>query len=372
MDDKISILDASIDTFFLRAGLASRDRLDCYAFIRDIYPGQPITPASCQGYCSLTVFVGDILVVQFRPSVYKLDLQIAQAAREIYGPFAPDTKYIGTLPSSGLLAYTMNRVEGISFKDFRSANPTAYRSTEHRRRLCKGFAGFLAKAWHNSGNKSIPLGMIGQSLVARLKALVTDLPLRFQSTARNILRQLHRIEALPWVLTHGDIIAANIMVDLSSCHLLGFVDWAEAERLPFGVCFYGLEEILGEMTPSGFRYHPDSEDVRNLFWEELKTQIPELQQTHLLDAVKLARDLGVLLWHGIAFDNGAIDRVVKEGRDVEEIHRLDAFLDLQSEQQWDILQDPINKESPIPFPISITPSLVPFQRDAQRKHISAE
>ena len=56
--------------------------------------------------------------------------------------------------------------------------------------------------------------------------------------------------------------------------------------------------------------------------------IPELRLDTVLEAVKLSRDLGVLLWHGIAFDDGAIDRVVQEGRDIDEIHRLDAFLDL--------------------------------------------
>lgn len=372
MGDKISILDASIDDFFLRAGLAPQVRLDCHAFIEDLYPGKLIVPASCQGYCSMTIFVGDTLVVQFRPSIYQLDLRTTHAARDVYGSFAPDTKYLGTLPSSGLLAYSMNRIEGISFRDFRSANTTAAQSTEHRRRLCKGFAALLGNAWFSSSNTSIPLGMIGSSIVSRLKSLITDLPPRFQSTARIILRQLHRIEALPWVLTHGDIIAANIMVDPSSCTLLGFVDWAEAERLPFGICFYGLEEILGEMTPSGFRYHPDTEDLRSFFWAELQKNIPELRQSPVLEAVKLARDLGVLLWHGIAFDNGAIDRVVQEGRDVEEIHRLDAFLDLHEQQQFENSKDLTNIVAPISYAFNITPALRPFPRDSQRKHIPAQ
>ena len=56
----------------------------------------------------------------------------------------------------------------------------------------------------------------------------------------------------------------------------------------------------------------------------------------MLESVKLARDLGVLLWHGIAFDDGAINRVVQEGRDIEEIHRLDAFLDLSQYQSLDL------------------------------------
>lgn len=369
MGDDPAMLETSIDDFFLRAGLAPQAaRLDCYALIEGLYSGEPISPASCQGYCSMTVFVGDAHVVQFRPYRYRLDLRIAQAAREIYGPFAPDTKYLGTLPSSGLLAYSMNRIEGISFRDFRSGNTTIMQSTEHRMRLCRGFAAFLSRGWLNN-NTNIPLGTVGLSIVSRLKSLVTELPLRFQSTARNVLRQLHRIEALPWVLTHGDIVAANIMVEPSSGSLFGFVDWAEAERLPFGICLYGLEEILGEMTPTGFRYHPDADDLRDLFWADLKKEIPELQQTHVLEAVKMARDLGVLLWHGIAFDNGAIDRVVQEDRDIDEIHRLDAFLVLQEQQDLD-------KASKTSFPISCaintTPALGTFPRDSQRSTFSSQ
>ncbi|KAG0651893.1 hypothetical protein D0Z07_1277 [Hyphodiscus hymeniophilus] len=370
MDDKTSILDTAIDDFFVRASLVTQNRIDCYAFIEELYPGEPISPAPCQGYCSLTLFVGDTVVVQFRPSIYKLDLQVAQAAREVYGTFAPDTSYLGTLPS-GLLAYSMNRMDGISLKDLRSANMTAVQSAEHRRRLCKDFACFLAKAWHKN-NPNIPLGLIGLSLVSRLKALVANLPPRFQSTARHVLRQLHRIETLPWVLAHGDILAANILVHPSTCNLLGFVDWAEAERLPFGVCFYGLEEILGEMTPSGFRYYPDSRDLRDLFWEELKIQIPELQQSQMLQAVKLARDLGVLLWHGIAFDNGAIDRVVEEFKDVEEIQRLDAFLENQPDQEQDVVRDPTSKLPPNIFSTKASTSRAPFPRSSQRQHIPAQ
>jgi hypothetical protein len=372
MDDEISIVDKSIEDFFVRAGLTLQDQLDCYAFIEHIHPGESMTPASCQGYCSMTLFVRDNLVVQFRPSIYQLDLRTAQAAREVYGCFAPDTKYLGTVPSSGLLVYSMSRVEGISFKDFRLRHTGIAQAREYRRRLCIDFAGFLAKAWHSSRITTISLGMVGLSLVSRLKALITDLPPRLQSTARNVLRQLHRIEALPWVLTHGDIIAANIMVDPSSGNLLGFVDWAEAERLPFGVCFYGLEEILGEMTPSGFRYHPDAEDLRGLFWAELKMHIPQLQQSHILEAVKLARDLGVLLWHGIAFDNGAIDRVVQEGRDVDEIHRLDAFLDLHPDQPLENFKDLTNRAPSTPCSTDIPPDFLASPKDTQRKRISAQ
>jgi hypothetical protein len=333
MADEQMTIDASINDFFQRSGLTSRDRLECNKFIESLYPGRLISPASCQGYCSLTIFVGDDTVIQFRTHSYCLDLRITDAAREVYGTFAPETTYLATLPESRLDVYHMGRIAGVSFKLFRASEALIAGSTNQRIELCKDFATFLAKSWLNGNTEDLPLGQVGKSLVNRLKSLAADLPPRFQLAVRDVLRNFHRIEGLPWVLTHGDIVAANIMVNSSTGRLTGLVDWAEAERLPFGTCLYGLEEILGEMTTAGFRYHEDAEELRALFWTELQGCVSDLEQKPVLDAVRLARDLGVLLWHGIAFDNGAIDRVVQEGRDIEEIQRLDAFLDLSGHKR---------------------------------------
>ena len=326
MADEQMALETSINDFFQRSGLTSRDRLECYIFIEKLYPGRPISPASCQGYCSMTVFVGDDTVIQFRPHSYRLDLRITEAARQVYGIFAPETTYLATLPESGLAVYGMGRIEGISFNHFRASEALIAGSSYCRMELCKDFAAFLAKSWHANRLEELPLGQVGKSLVTRLKSLSTDLPPRFQPAVRNVLRNLNRIEGLPWVLTHGDIVTANIMVHPSTGRLTGLVDWAEAERLPFGTCLYGLEEVLGEMTVAGFQYYGDAEELRALFWVELQRHVLDLEQKPVLDVVKLARELGILLWHGIAFDNGAIDRVVQEGRDIEEMQRLDAFL----------------------------------------------
>jgi hypothetical protein len=325
MTDGQVLLAKSIDDFFHRSGLTAQDQLDCFKYVEELYPYSSVYPSPSQGYCSLTVFVDNDKVVQFRPYGYRLDLRITQTARDIYGSFAPDTKYIGTIPRSGLLVYGMGRIEGVSFRDLRDEGIV---SSEQRATLCIDFAVFLSKAWNQSDKGRVVLGLVGNSIRSRLKSLCNNLPPRFRATASYIAQNIHLVEALPWVLNHGDIVAANIMVQPSSGHLLGFVDWAEAETLPFGTCLYGLEELLGQMTPNGFVYHPDASDLRDIFWAALVEKLPELQQSSTLEAVKLARDLGVLLWHGIAFDNGAIDRVVEDGKDVEEIRRLDAFLEV--------------------------------------------
>ena len=193
-----ALRNASIDDFFRRCKLTSMDQTDCYTFIEALYPDTPLSPASCQGYCSMTVFVGDEVVIQFRPSIYRLDLKIADAARSVYGSFAPETKYIG-FSKSGLLVYIMNRIVGVTVKQFRDRRP----SIELRTSLCVDFARFISRGWQNRCESEVQLGAIGSSIKSRLKSLSIDLPLRFQSAAKNILMQLHRVEALPWVLSHG-------------------------------------------------------------------------------------------------------------------------------------------------------------------------
>ncbi|TVY54804.1 hypothetical protein LCER1_G001721 [Lachnellula cervina] len=112
------------------------------------------------------------------------------------------------------------------------------------------------------------------------------------------------------------------MLSPSCGRLTGLVDWAEAEMLPFGLCLYGLEEILGEMTEGGWEYHDAAEGLRGVFWRALGEGIGEEEMVR----VQMARLAGILLWWGFAWDEGRIDRVVEEGRDEIEIARLDAFL----------------------------------------------
>jgi len=331
---KDQALVGSVANFFLRCGLTIQDQDDCFTFVEQCYPDSSITLAPCQGYCSMTLFVDGDKVVQFRPQCYGLDLRISSEARDVHGCLAPDTKFLGTLPNSGLLVYSMGRIYGVSLRDFRESKGGAALSREHLSLLCKDFALFLSKAWNKSMQTETQsdLGAVGKSILPRLRSLCANLPPRFRPIASRVLSQIHQVEALPWVLTHGDITDGNMMINHLTGHLLGLVDWAEAEYLPFGVGLYGLEEILGEMTATGFKYHPDASDLRRIFWEVLINETPALHESHVLEGVQLAQDLGVLLWHGIAFDNGAIDRVVEEGKDMEEIYRLDAFFDLKGLQ----------------------------------------
>lgn len=287
--------------------------------------GTPFRPVKVQGYCSYTVF-GDNLVIQFRPPQHDLDMYVVKAAKLVYSEQAPMICFHRALYRSGLLMYTMERMHGISLAEYRSMRESLKKQPKASKTFCEGFAKFLARGWHHREITDLPYGMIGLSLRNRLVKLSSKLPIQFRHVARTVLTKLHAVEALPWILTHGDVVPGNIMVNPSSGQFSGMVDWAEAEMLPFGVCLYGLEEFLGHMTRSGFVYHKGADAARSAFWETLMMYIPELNNKSVLEAVLLAKDLGVLLWHGFAFDDGAIDRVVDPERDPTEIQYLETFL----------------------------------------------
>ncbi|TVY27780.1 hypothetical protein LHYA1_G003806 [Lachnellula hyalina] len=312
-----------IDPFFTRNNLTLQDQHECYAIVSQLYPNQTISPASCQGYCSFTLFVGPSTVIQFRPSPYRLDLLVTSLASSIHSVHVPKTSHRAVLRSSGLEVYSMSRIPGASLRDSRSHSPTLARSPQFLENLCTSLAAFLVHSWHRRPPAPpTPRGKIGISLYARLQLLTTALPARFRPIARQLVDNMHNITSLPWVLTHGDLVPGNIMLSPSCGYLTGLVDWAEAEVLPFGLCLYGLEEILGEMTEDGWEYHPAAEGLREVFWRELGEGVGEKERKR----VEMARIAGILLWWGFAWDEGRIDRVVEEGRDEIEIARLDAFL----------------------------------------------
>jgi hypothetical protein len=54
--------------------------------------------------------------------------------------------------------------------------------------------------------------------------------------------------------------------------------------------------------------------------------VPEVETR--LEDVRVTRDMGVLLWYGYAWDDGAIDRVVNEADDAVEVVCLRSFLNV--------------------------------------------
>lgn len=319
----------SFSDFFARCQLPASAREECDAFARDRFPGLDIRPVPFQGYCSYTVCAGDAVIVQFRPAQHQLDVTLVTAARETFGSLVPATKSLGTVGGNGLRAYALQRLAEPSLNEFRARESrTGVVAAAQRRRMVQDFASFHATAWHAKAEADvIPKGRVGSSMRWRLELMASSVPRRIRRFVADLAAELPTIEALPWVLSHGDFLPSNILVSPDEGAMSGLLDWAEAEYLPFGVGMYGLEELLGEDSNGAFAYYDEARALRRLFWSVLLTKVPKLREDpKLLRTVKAAQTLGILLWNAIAFDNGQLNRAVEEGRDSAEIHKLDMFL----------------------------------------------
>ncbi|KAI5465666.1 hypothetical protein BGZ63DRAFT_110484 [Mariannaea sp. PMI_226] len=340
-DESTSSEVTEIYGFFVRNGIDTRMKEACYLLARSLYPNGEITPVKSQGYCSYTLAIYPNYLVQFRTEEYQLDIRICEEAKSIFGTLVPRVQYLGSVPlqrsadgGRGLYVYVQERIPGVTLEEFRKRCSDDHMHRVHRRRLVEDIAEVFAvslqheKRRHNrSGSDTFKKGLVGRSLRWRLDILTAlpDKGLREQVDV--VASSIDHVEGLPWCLTHGDLVPANIMVDPDTGHLTGLIDWAEGEWLPFGVGLYGLEEVLGYEDPAvGFRYYEDHKQLRELFWNSLKKRNPAMKSSSWIRHVELSRTLGILLWRGIAFEDGRIDRVVEPGRDDTELHKLKLFL----------------------------------------------
>lgn len=329
-----------VDMFFNRNGFDQRTRGVCDDYARQRFVAAKVTTPLSQGYCSYTLPVSDCYLLQFRPNAFTLNMDICQAAEDVFPGLAPTTTYLGVLqgiPHSTagdteqpqLHVYLQQKMPGVTLTDFRNSHVNLEVAKVCRRRMVEDLADVFALSFrHQCRSDNVTKGQIGTSLRQRLELLKGLCGEDLGHRVTELCQEITTIEGMPWCLTHGDLVPANIMVDPVSGHLTGLIDWAEGEWLPFGIGLYGLEEVLGEeVRAKGFQYYPEHEELRDLFWERIfdKTaqslyNLPSLRHT------KLSRDLGILLWRGIAFEDGRIDRVAETGRDDSELHKLELFL----------------------------------------------
>ncbi|CAG9972021.1 unnamed protein product [Clonostachys byssicola] len=341
-------INLQIDDFFVRNEFDPQTRIACDSFAASVSCGRKCIPAQHQGYCSYTVFLPTRHILQFRPVQFKLDMQVCCEARKIYGALVPTTSYMGTVNAQALggstirgalHVYLQDVIPGISLEALRHM-PCF--SPKHRRNLIEDLADIFATGFHHgkppkpatNGSQSVfSRGMVGSSLAERL-SLLQALHGPESKYVEQVQQQAEVIESkMPWCFTHGDLVPANIMVNPDTGHLTGLIDWAEGEWLPLGTSLYGLEEVLGQVSADGktFEYYEDHLCLRARFWNRFAvlaaSSPPIFQPRSFMEHVRTGRTLGILLWRGIAFDDGKIDRVVSEDRDELEIFKLRLFLE---------------------------------------------
>ncbi|KIV99737.1 uncharacterized protein PV09_08663 [Verruconis gallopava] len=334
--------------------------MDCIALVlsaavekilRAIYEDFQLLELDTQGACSYTALLVTTdaglqtrKIIQARESRFSLNLDITDEATRVYGHLAPATRLLATMPltteegEQTFFFYELDLVPGVPFSDLVPRRKTTDDETMVQQRILVGhLARFFARGWHHKSNRSYCSGRVGSQLQFKLDQLSSQLPSEaLRAVARWASDSLPLLETLPVVLTHGDVVPSNIMVHPDTGVLQGMVDWAEAEFLPFGMAFYGLEYLLGfdckrrdSMTDSvvSFTYYDGAPTLRLHFWSTLLAKIPELQiKPELLKAVHIAKVIGTLLWFGFAWDGGAIDRVVSRDRDADTLAHLEAFL----------------------------------------------
>ncbi|KAF1837389.1 hypothetical protein BDW02DRAFT_595544 [Decorospora gaudefroyi] len=359
--------------FWNRFASRKEDRERYIQVLRDTYEEHRVEEFGDQGYCSYTLLItppddldlrnddenrekktvlqerGDAFLVQLRPAPHALNLDIVRAASKTYPSLAPTIRPLDLCFSGRLHAYEMKRLHGTPFSRLQPRERTLSTATRAKLEcLILSFADLIAQTWHSASTTSRHIradspmestsdmlsqcpGKVGSSIIHRLQKLAAGLPYGWlRERAETTLHAVHCMSDYPVVLNHGDLIPSNILIDEETWKITGLVDWAEAEYLPFGTCLYGLEHLLGysafEAEEEGltFVYLDVAVRLRELFWMRLWRVAPGLEDRE--KDVRVMRDVGVLLWHGIAWDDGAIDRVVNEVDDVEELARLCAFL----------------------------------------------
>ena len=341
-----------LSPFFVRNGLSASDLQALFHLVHERYPGAQIEEVRGQGGCSYTLAVtrqttGDTddglverFVVQFRLLKHAVPFPIAGQARTWYGNVVPTIQSLGCVRVIDGWELQMCRMSHLAGTRFSELQPKSRLlddvCLQRYRSLIEDLVDFYATAWETGtghrrrGNSLECSGKVGSTLQSRLQKLEYDLPsCGLRAKARRVRARLEAgvLSHMPVVLTHGDLIPSNILVDHKTWKITGLVDWAEAEYLPFGVNLYGLEHLLGYLEGKRFVYYEQAHALRHLFWRLLRERIPDLRAKHLWEAAKSAQVLGILLWHGYAWDDGKIDRVVQPGRDDDELAYLTAFID---------------------------------------------
>ncbi|KAI0851718.1 hypothetical protein F5Y00DRAFT_229078 [Daldinia vernicosa] len=156
----------------------------------------------------------------------------------------------------------MSRIRGVTHLDFTLAYDGPDNSQEWfgwRRNLMAGVARFFARSW-NAPRQVSPeyREKLRRTYVRELRLLYSALPDRFRPIIQNCVDSIDAVLSLPMVLLHRDLGTCNIIVDETSCHLVGVVDWAEAEICPFGLNLHSLEALTGKLhLRDGWRQYED-------------------------------------------------------------------------------------------------------------------
>ncbi|KAM0424557.1 hypothetical protein ACHAPT_010273 [Fusarium lateritium] len=298
-------VDAEIAGFFAKT---SATRSACDVRAKELVGGT-VVPVEVQGVCSYSAYAGPALefVVQFRLKSLELKIETATLARNVYRELAPEVSFEGQMGDEidgkePLYVYLMTRVRGITHLDFILAHGFPENSPENfawRRNLITDVAHFFALSWKAPQRVDDAYRTcLGQTYTRELRLLLSTLPHRFHAIIQTCIDSMDAILSLPMVLLHRDFGTCNIMVDETSCHLVGVIDWAEAEICPFGLNLHSLQALTGKLhLRDGWVRYQDYDILQDVFWRTFQQEVGALTEGSIR-ALNLARIMGLLLSSG--------------------------------------------------------------------------
>lgn len=158
----------------------------------------------------------------------------------------------------------------------------------------------MALSWNSPQSVSAAYREDLRSAYGRdLELLRSGLPKRFTPIVQRCIDNLDAIFELPMALLHKDFGECNIMVDEQTCHLVGVIDWAEAEICPFGLNLHALQQVTGRLhLRNGWSRYGDYDALEEVFRERFTADVKGDVTQDQLKTIKLARALGLLLSKG--------------------------------------------------------------------------
>ncbi|KAI0186564.1 hypothetical protein EV127DRAFT_394769 [Xylaria flabelliformis] len=300
-------VDLEIVNFF---GQTSATRSECDASAKQLVGGD-VVPVAVQGVCSYTVYAGQNqeFVVQFRLKSLDMNLETVALARKIYGSLAPEVSFHGQLggetDANGkepVYIYVMTRIPGISHLDFILSRNVPQNSPEWftwRNSLLTDMARFFALSWkHPQAVSPVYLDASRTKCERELRLLLGSLPARFHPIIEWSLDSIPAIFSLPMVLLHKDFGTCNIIVDSVSCHLVGVIDWTEAEIGPFGLNLHSIQAFTGMFhLKNGWIRYDDYSILQEIFWSVFCKEVGGLSND-IIQVIHSARIVGLLLSEG--------------------------------------------------------------------------
>jgi len=281
---------------------------DCHRFVRDVLVGRlyrlanppfDVKPSDYQGCFSYTCIIkpqnpaSASTVIQFRCE--QLVLSSMEEANQVHGKLVPQVCFNGCF--EGLSVYASQFISGTPYVAVLMAAEQDLPQT-HRLTTMSDLADILARgAKRPITSKPLSLSKI-QSTIDNYSFKIQNLKSRILFCLSEIQQNSASLAKLPLVLTHIDLTPFNYLIDESSGHITGVLDWDGASYLPIGHNFHFIEQLLGYMTRDGWEDIEDRHILESFFYARLRQLlVSEGFEEGDLEAIEYEKALGSLTYY---------------------------------------------------------------------------